>query len=107
MATITETSYKKDINIPKVGWSEKFWEEAKFNYFGIIGMCILISSIWGGLTAMVILENNAPIWVLCINIYITMASNVASIGQAPIKWVVNLFGLAMLVNLLIVLFYAL
>ena len=69
-------------------------------------MSILIASIWGGITAMVVLENSAPIWVLCENIYITMASNIASIGQAPVKWVVNLFALAMLVNLVLVLMYA-
>ena len=90
----------------KGGRSQRFWEEAKYNYFAIIGMCILVASIWGGITAMVVLENNAPIWVLCLNIYITMASNIASIGQAPIKWVVNLFTFAMLFNLALVLLYA-
>jgi hypothetical protein len=106
MAAVTET-YGKEISISKEGWYQRFLEEAKFNYFAVISMAILISSIWGGITAMVILENNAPIWVLCVNIYITMASNIASIGQAPVKWVINLFTLAMLVNLIIVLCCAL
>jgi hypothetical protein len=105
MAAVTET-YGKEISMSKGGWYQRFLEEAKFNYFAVISMAILIASIWGGITAMVILENNAPIWVLCVNIYITMASNIASIGQAPVKWVVNLFALSMLVNLAIVLCYA-
>jgi len=105
MATTTET-YGKEIMMSKGGWYQRFLAEAKYNYFAVIGMCILIASIWGGITAMVVLENNAPLWALCLNIYITMASNIASIGQASIKWVINLFGLAMLVNLLLVLLYA-
>lgn len=106
MSTITEV-YGKEIKMPKEGRYKRFLEEAKFNYFGLIAMCILVVSIWGAITAMVVLQNNAPIWVLCLNIYITMASNIASIGQAPVKWVLNLFGLAMLVNLALVLVYVL
>ena len=108
MTTITET-FGKEIILPntrKQGWYQRFFEEAKFNYFAVIGMCILLVSIWGGITAMVVLENNAPIWILCVNIYITIASNIASIGQAPLRWVLNLFGLAMLINTLLILFYA-
>jgi hypothetical protein len=106
MAAITE-NYAKEITMSNGGWYQRFLAEAKYNYFAVISMSILIASIWGGITAMVILENNAPIWMLCINIYITMASNIASIGQAPVKWVVNLFTLAAVVNLMFVLMYAL
>jgi len=105
MAAITET-YGKEIKMTNDGWYQRFMAEAKYNYFAVISMSILVASIWGGLTAMVILENNAPIWVLCINIYITMASNIASIGQAPVKWVVNLFALSIVANLAIILAYA-
>ena len=105
MEAITET-YGKEISVSKEGRYQRFLAEAKYNYFAVISMSILIASIWGGLTAMVILENNAPIWILCANIYITMASNIASIGQASVKWVINLFALSILINLAIVLFYA-
>ena len=78
-------------------------EKLHFSYFGLISMTILIGSAFGGIAAMYILKDNAPVWQLCINIYITMASNIASIGQAPTKWVVNLFGLSVVANLLLLL----
>lgn len=106
MSAVTET-FGNEIRMSNGGWYQRFLAEAKFNYFALISMCILVASIWGGITAMVVLENNAPIWALCVNIYITMASNIASIGQAPVKWVINLFVASMLVNLALVLVYAL
>jgi hypothetical protein len=68
------------------------------NYFSFITMTILVGSIWGGLTAMLIDRNNAPVWQMAVNVAVSMASNVAAIGQAPLKWVMNLFILSVILN---------
>ena len=65
-------------------------EKLNFSYFGLISMTILIGSILGGIAAMYILQNDAPIWQLGICMSAAMANNVAAIGQAPTKWVLNL-----------------
>lgn len=65
-------------------------EKLNFSYFGLISMTILIGSILGGIAAMFILQNDAPIWELGICMSAAMANNVAAIGQAPTKWVFNL-----------------
>ncbi|MGZ3905110.1 MAG: hypothetical protein ACXVC6_15515 [Bacteroidia bacterium] len=106
MATATH-NLAKEISINKGSWLQRFMAEAKYNYFAVIAMAILVISIWGGITAMVIQQAGGPVWALCINIYITMASNIASIGQAPVKWVVGLFTTAVLVNLLLILAFVL
>ncbi|MCE3258830.1 MAG: hypothetical protein K0S12_471 [Bacteroidetes bacterium] len=81
---------------------DKFLEKLKFSYFGIISMTISIGSILGGIAAMCIFENDAPIWQLAIVMGISMANNVACIGQAPIKWVMNLFFATTVLNTLFI-----
>jgi hypothetical protein len=51
---------------------------------------------------MYIFQNDAPIWQLGITMSISMANNVAAIGQAPARWVVNLFALCVVLNLLMI-----
>ncbi len=65
-------------------------------------MTITIGSILGGISAMYIFQNDAPIWQLGITMSISMANNVAAIGQAPARWVVNLFALCVVLNLLMI-----
>jgi len=108
MATITKTFGASAYSATaKTSYYSRLIEKLHFSYFGLISMTILIGSCWGGITAMYVLQDNAPIWQLCLNIYITMASNIAAIGQAPTKWVVNLFGLAMLTNTVLLLVHVL
>ncbi|MGZ3899798.1 MAG: hypothetical protein ACXVNM_01830 [Bacteroidia bacterium] len=82
---------------------DKFIESLKFSYFGIISMTILIGSIVGGISAMYILKTDAPIWQLGLCMATAMANNVAAIGQAPTKWVVNLFLACIVVNAILIL----
>jgi hypothetical protein len=82
---------------------DKFIEGLKFSYFGIISMTILIGSIVGGISAMYILKNDAPVWQLGLCMATAMANNVSGIGQAPVKWVVNLFLLSIVVNAVLIL----
>ena len=78
-------------------------DKLKFNYFGMIAMTITIGSILGGLTAMYIFQNNAPTWELGICMAGAMANNVSAIGQAPAKWVANIFVISTLINILLIL----
>lgn len=81
---------------------DRWIEKLNFSYFSIIAMTITIGSILGGFAAMTILQNDAPIWELGIAMALSMANNVVGIGQAPIKWVVNLFFLCVGVNSLLI-----
>lgn len=107
MATIAKTStvYPEGKLATAAGstWLTRFMDEAKFNYYFLISFVITSGSCLGGVTAMYILSNDAPIWQLCINIYVTMASNVACIAQAPAKWVVRIFALSLLANIVLLL----
>lgn len=82
---------------------EKFIEKLNFSYFGLISMTILVGSIIGGIAASFILSNDAPIWELCLCAAVSMANNTAGIGQAPTKWVFNLFIFSTIVNVLLIL----
>lgn len=109
MASIAKTYSESKTNTSSVEGSfyTRLIEKLNFSYFALISMTILIGSCFGGITAMYLMSDNAPIWQLCVNIYITMASNIAAIGQAPTKWVVNLFGLSMLANTVLLLAHVL
>lgn len=82
---------------------ELWIESLNFSYFGILSMTILVGSIIGGIAAAVILSNNAPIWQLGVCAAVSMANNAAGIGQAPTKWIVNLFFVNALVNGILIL----
>jgi hypothetical protein len=66
-------------------------------------MTILIGSILGGITAMTILKNDAPTLELILCMSVAMINNVVAIGQAPTKWIVNLFALEVVVCTLLIL----
>ena len=85
------------------GWYNRFIEKMTFNYYGFIAMSILIASCLGGITTMQIFENNAPLWQFIVSVSFTMANLVVCIGQAPTKWVINLFATSVLVNLFLLL----
>ena len=78
-------------------------DKLNFSYFGLISMTILIGSILGGITAMMILQNDAPIWELILCMSVAMTNNVVAIGQAPTKWIFNLFTLEVIVCVLLIL----
>ncbi|MBC7862265.1 MAG: hypothetical protein IAF38_04770 [Bacteroidia bacterium] len=75
-----------------------FIEKNKVNYFAFISMIILVGGIWGGVASMFIDKNNAAPWQLALNIGVTMATNIAIMGQASFKWVINLTILAVITN---------
>lgn len=84
------------------GWYANFISKLEFSYFGLIAMTITIGSILGGLSAMQILSQDAPIWQLGLVMAGAMANNVSAIGQAPTKWVVNLFTLSTVISILFI-----
>lgn len=86
-----------------IGWYDKLIEKAKFNYFGIIAMTIAFGSIMGGITAMYIFQNDAPTWELGVCMMGAMANLVSALGQAPAKWVVNMFALSFVIDVALIL----
>ncbi len=81
---------------------DSFIERLKFSHFGIMAMAILIGSCLGSIAAMYLFANGAPIWVFAIGLFASLANLVACIGQAPTKWVVNMFILSVVVNLVLI-----
>lgn len=86
----------------QLSWYDKMIEKLNFSYFGLIAMTISMGSIIGGIAAMYILENDAPIWQLGLCMAGAMANNVAAIGQAPTRWVVNIFILNFVISALLI-----
>ena len=84
------------------GWYNQLIEKAKFSYFGIIAMTITIGSILGGIAAMYILQNDAPMWELALCMAVSMGNNVAAISQASVKWVINIFAICVVANIILV-----
>lgn len=82
---------------------DQFLAKLNFSYFGLIAMTITIGSIIGGVAAMFIFQNDAPIWELGLCMGLAMANNVAAIGQAPMKWLFNIFVISTIVNSLLIL----
>ena len=105
MATITKpyAGSASSTNAKSESGYDAFLKKLNFSYFGLISMTITLGSIIGGIAAMSILQNDAPIWQLAVCMGLAMANNVAAIGQAPIKWLFNTFVLSTVVNLLLIL----
>lgn len=101
MASITNT--QQEAGSKSSGGYDDFLQKLNFSYFALISMTITIGSIIGGIAAMYILQNDAPIAELAICMTLAMANNVAAIGQAPVKWLVNIFALAVIANTILIL----
>jgi hypothetical protein len=96
MATISSSQSQSPAN--HLSAYDAFLAKLNFSYFGLITMTITIGSIVGGIAAMYILQNDASIWQLAVCMSFAMANNVAAIGQAPMKWLMNIFIAAVVVN---------
>ena len=104
-ATLNDRAVSHSHSIQKTTKSKYalFIEKLEFSYFAVISMTILIGSIVGGIAASIVLNNDAPIWQLGLVAAVAMANNTAAIGQAPTKWVVNLFILNIVVSTILIL----
>lgn len=110
MSTLTKTGLPINMQETKkenVTTTSKFLEEAQYNYFFLISVVIITGSCLGGITAMYILKANAPLWQLVANIYLTMGCNVACIGQASARWVLRIFAISVLANIMLLLAHVL
>jgi hypothetical protein len=103
MNSTTISGNKSILRTSQLNWYEKLIKKAEFSYFGLISLTISVGSILGGIAAMYVFQNDAPIWQLGIAMSSSMANNVAAIGQAPARWIVNLFTLCVLANVLLIL----
>jgi hypothetical protein len=106
METTIQTSNAQRANVNSYAATSayaRFIERMKFNHFGIISMTILIGSMVGGIAAMFILKNDAPIWQLCLCMAAATGNNVSAIAQASTKWVINFFLINIAVSLALIL----
>lgn len=85
-----ETSLQTQTN-EKKGIFKSFTEAIEFSYFGVISFTITVGSCLGGITAMYLFENKAPVWMIALSIVAAMANNVAAIAQVPAKWLIRIF----------------
>lgn len=103
--TLSHTTHSSGANA-QLSWYGKLITKLNFSYFGLIAMTISIGSIIGGIAAMYIFQNDAPIWQLGLCMAGAMANNVAAIGQAPTRWVVNIFLVNFVISSLLILINA-
>jgi hypothetical protein len=101
-STLTSTIEKRKVTTANASAYDRLIENLNFSYFGLISMTILIGSIMGAIASMFVFQNNAPFWQFIVALYCAMANLVASIAQAPTKWVVNLFLLSTAVSSLLI-----
>jgi hypothetical protein len=98
-----ETTIKANLRTQSLSvntnWYSNLIKKLEFSYFGIIAMTITIGSIMGGIAAMYTFQNNAPIWQVSLVMAGAMANNVSAIGQAPTKWVINMFLISLFVSI--------
>ncbi len=84
------------------GWYSELVKKAEFSYFSIMSMVILIGSCWGAIATMMIFQSNGSIIEVGIALAGTMAANTAAIGQAPIRWLLNLAFISFFINTLLI-----
>jgi hypothetical protein len=74
------------------------WKMLQFNYYSLIVVTLLVSTMIGSAAAMFVLQNNAPLWQLMACVIVSMVSNTASISNLSIKPVALTFIVSVLVN---------
>jgi len=63
MTTLTKTyTHQHTDSVSLTGRYNKLIEKLQFSYFGLISMTILVGSILGGIAAMYVFKNDAPMW---------------------------------------------
>jgi len=79
-----------------------FFERLQFSLFALISVSILLGSCIGGIASMFVFMNGAPFWQFVLGLSISMANLIASIAQAPTRWVFYIFITSLLVNSILV-----
>jgi hypothetical protein len=88
-----------------VAWYHDFIERVKFFHFFIMAFAVLFGSCLGSVAAMYVFMAQAPTWVFAVGLFATMANLVASISQAPTKWMVAIFAFSVAVNTVLTLIF--
>jgi hypothetical protein len=108
MATLAKTFHHEHSGVKSMSLTERynhFIEHLKFSHFGLISMTILIGSILGAIASMYVFQSGAPFWQFIVCLYAAMANLVASIAQAPTKWVLNIFVVSTAINTFFILIH--
>jgi energy-coupling factor transporter transmembrane protein EcfT len=83
-------------------WYHDLISELEKFYFGMIVFTIMVGSMMGSIAAMYISQSGAPIWQMSLCIAAAMCNNVMAIGQAPTKWVFNVFVFTTLLQVVLI-----
>lgn len=75
----------------------------EFSHFAVISLVIALTGGHGGIAVMKILENQAALWQLIASVGLSIATLVACISQNSTRWVVNLFILSTVLNIVLIL----
>jgi hypothetical protein len=101
MTTVTKNyahQHLQSVSTTKQSAYDQLIKKLEFSHFSVISMAILIGSCLGGIAAMFVFQNGAPLWQFVLGLAFAMANLVACIAQAPTKWVVTLFLASLVVN---------
>jgi hypothetical protein len=86
-----------------IGDREPDWEDARIT---ISGVGIFIQVTLAGIMIGFISAAGAPPLVYSVGIFFAFIADSIAFGQAPMRWVIGLFVLSSLVNILLVIYYA-
>jgi hypothetical protein len=83
-------------------WYRDLVSQLEKFYFGMMVFTIIVGSMLGSISAMYISQSSSPIWQMSLCIAAAMGNNVMAIGQAPAKWVFNVFILTTLLQAVLI-----
>jgi hypothetical protein len=104
MEAVHQSAEKTQVNVKATtpSWIQKLDEEAEFNRYGIISVGFLLVGIVGGITAGLFAFD--AIWKLSVIVGFSMLSLTLMLAIAPMKLVTRSIGLALLVDVLMMIF---
>ncbi len=85
-----------------INWYNQLIPQLETFYFGMMVFTIMVGSMLGSIAAMYVSQSCAPIWQMSLCIAAAMSNNVMAIGQAPAKWVLNVFILTALLQVVLI-----
>src|SRR5690606_33492943 len=80
---------------PQSSAYQRLIKKLEFSHYAFMAMAVLTGTCLGSISTMMIFQNDAPMWQFVLGLSFTLANLVASIAQAPTKWVLNMFASTM------------
>lgn len=101
MTAISKTFESRSEGKVLTNWKARYNEIVKGleeSYFGFLAVSITITSMMGGIAAMYVFANHAPLWEFIICVIFSMGTNVAAIAQATARQLFHCFVVTAVVN---------